>query len=250
MTQAVRSSGTLAPPVGLRILIVSNGVERGYARARAMDELGYRVAVIGDANEAERFAREFRPGAVIYEPIRDNGMVSEVVERLRSVSAGPLIVIGVAGDLPELRRMLESGADDVCAPRVSTVELDLRLRALWRASGRRRPEEDQEDDATFRIGDLEIDLARQHVRKRGEAIALSPTEFRLLVTLAENAGKVVPSKALIARVWGEQYAEETHYLRLYVRYLRQKLEDDPSRPRYIVNRWGTGYALEEAGEAA
>ncbi|MCA9855488.1 MAG: winged helix-turn-helix domain-containing protein, partial [Dehalococcoidia bacterium] len=68
--------------------------------------------------------------------------------------------------------------------------------------------------------------------------------------LAEHAGDVVPSKALIARVWGDQYAGETHYLRLYVRYLRQKIEDDPSEPHYIVNRWGSGYALETPREAA
>jgi two-component system KDP operon response regulator KdpE len=88
------------------------------------------------------------------------------------------------------------------------------------------------------------------VWKNGEAIPLSPTEYRLLWTLAEHAGEVVPSKALIARVWGNQYTGETHYLRLYIRYLRQKLEDDPSRPVYIVNRWGAGYALEEPKQTA
>jgi two-component system KDP operon response regulator KdpE len=100
------------------------------------------------------------------------------------------------------------------------------------------------------VGDLEIDVRAQVVRKRGVTIPLSPTEFRLLVTLAEHRGSVIPTKALIARVWGNQYAGESHYLRLYVRYLRQKLEDDPSSPRYIVNRWGAGYALEEPAKAA
>jgi two-component system, OmpR family, KDP operon response regulator KdpE len=102
----------------------------------------------------------------------------------------------------------------------------------------------------LRIGEIEIDAAGQVVRKRGAVVPLSPTEFRLLMTLAEHRGQVVPSKALIARVWGTQYSSETHYLRLYVRYLRQKLEDDPSNPKYIVNRWGAGYALETPKQAA
>jgi two-component system KDP operon response regulator KdpE len=101
-----------------------------------------------------------------------------------------------------------------------------------------------------RVGAIEIDPASQTVWKDGKEVPLSPTEYRLLWTLAEHAGEVVPSKALIARVWGNQYTAETHYLRLYIRYLRQKLEDDPSRPVYIVNRWGAGYALEEPKRTA
>jgi two-component system KDP operon response regulator KdpE len=102
----------------------------------------------------------------------------------------------------------------------------------------------------LRIGEIEIDPGSQQVTKAGVAVPLSPTEFRLLATLAEHPGEVIPSKALIARVWGNQYAGETHYLRLYVRYLRQKLEADPSNPVYIVNRWGSGYTLEEPRHAA
>ncbi|MGE5595408.1 MAG: winged helix-turn-helix domain-containing protein, partial [Hyphomicrobiales bacterium] len=133
----------------------------------------------------------------------------------------------------------------------STEEIDLRLRALWRRvrlgageTAARSPE------APIRIGELEIDVAAQTVRKNGAVVPLSPTEFRLLVSLAEHPGEVVPSRALMARVWGNQYAGESHYLRLYVRYLRQKIEDDPARPRYILNRWGAGYTLGTPPRAA
>lgn len=126
----------------------------------------------------------------------------------------------------------------------------MRLRSLFRRMSTIPGQWQRAVQQVLRIGDIEIDQAGQVVKKRGNTIPLSPTEFRLLVTLAEHQGEVVPSKALIARVWGTQYASETHYLRLYVRYLRQKLEDDPSQPKYIVNRWGTGYALEVPGRAA
>lgn len=180
-------------------------------------------------------------------------MPGETVTRVRTVTRVPVIAVGCAGTLAEMTRCLDAGADDYARPNVPTDELDLRLRAMFRRlrSDPVAPEKQESDeDAVLKVGDLEIDVRAQVVRKRGVTIPLSPTEFRLLLTLAEHQGTVIPTKALIARVWGNQYAGETHYLRLYVRYLRQKLEDDPSSPRYIVNRWGAGYALEAPARAA
>lgn len=149
-----------------------------------------------------------------------------------------------------MTRCLEAGADDYCRPRCPTEELDLRLRAIFQRINADPGRRADIGRAIVRVGDLEIDPGRQEVRKRGARVALSPTEFRLLSTLAERAGEIVPARALIARVWGTQYANESHYLRLYIRYLRQKLEDNPSEPRYIVNRWGSGYALDGTRPAA
>jgi two-component system, OmpR family, KDP operon response regulator KdpE len=240
----------LPPPVGTRLFLVSRGLEQGYLRARTLEESGYRVTTCGEPREARTQAGMVGPDAIVIDLGRDNGHLSQLVESLRPCTLGPLVAVGLAGDLAEMAHCFEAGADEVCPPRVSTRELDLRLRALLRAQSRNALREQEQEAGALRIGELEIDLERRLVRKRGEIISLSPTEFRLLVTLAENAGRVVPSKALIARVWGEQYAGETHYLRLYVRYLRQKLEDDPSHPAYIVNRWGSGYALEPPKQAA
>ncbi|MGH2610824.1 MAG: winged helix-turn-helix domain-containing protein, partial [Tepidiformaceae bacterium] len=168
------------------------------------------------------------------------------------ISGAPMVVVGCAGTYPEMLRCYEAGADDYCRPKCQTEEVDLRLRAVfrrmeagWAASGRQK-----EAPEALIVGELEIDPGAMVVRKRGEIVPLSPTEFRLLMTLAEHPGQVVPAKALIARVWGNQYSSESHYLRLYVRYLRQKIEDEPSHPRYIVNRWGSGYALENPARAA
>jgi len=235
----------LPPLVGVHVTVVSFGLERCYDRARGLEELGYRIASCGDPNTAEDCVVDVSTGAVIIDLAREVGFPGDVVARIREYCSAPILVVGCAGTYAEMLRCFEAGADDYCRPRCQTDEIDLRLRALFRrisadgSSVQRRAA-----PSTVRIGDIEIDQAGQVVRKRGTTVALSPTEFRLLVTLAEHAGEVIPSKALIVRVWGNQYAGETHYLRLYIRYLRQKLEDDPSHPIYIVNRWGSGYALE------
>ncbi len=252
MTALVYSSSTrLAPPVGIRLAMITRGLERGYARARTLEDLGYRVTVCGEPSRAPEFVQEANAEAVIVDLGREQTTTTEILHELRRATDGPILVVGSRGDSAELVQSFEAGADEFCGPRTSTPELDYRLRALLRAMRRTGEVRVDEDTRTvLRIGELEIDSESQLVKKRGSIVQLSPTEFRLLVTLAENAGRVVPSRALIARVWGDQYAGENQYLRLYVRYLRQKLEDDPSNPRYIVNRWGSGYALEEPPRAA
>jgi DNA-binding response OmpR family regulator len=162
----------------------------------------------------------------------------------------PVLVVGCAGTSSEMLRCFDAGADEYATPRCQTQEVDLRLRALFRRMACGASSKEERSVPPIRVGDLEIDMERQLVRKRGNQVALSPTEFRLLATLAENCGRVIPAKALIARVWGNEYVAESHYLRLYVRYLRQKLEDDPGTPRYILNRWGAGYSLADAAKAA
>lgn len=231
--------------IGLRVVLVGRRLEQLNHRARELEEFGYRPQVAGRKPELA----ELRDvDAVILEP-GDPGWIPQLeVAHCREATEAPLVVIGAAGTLAEMANAFEAGADEYCGPNATTVEVDLRLRALFRRL--RRPEPDDEAAQVLRVGDLEIDPRSQTVRKRGRPVPLSPTEFRLLLALAEHAGQVIPARALVSRVWGSQYADETQYLRLYIRYLRQKLEDDPSNPRYIVNRWGAGYALTDPRRAA
>lgn len=248
---AYSPTARLAPPVGIRLVMVTRGLERGYARARTLEDLGYRISVCGEPGGAVEFARDAGADAIVVDLGREQAAAPDLICALRRATSGPIVVVGSRGDSAELIQSFEAGADEFCGPRTPTPEIDYRIRALLRAmrrSGEFQPEDDVR--SALRIGDLEIDAESQLVKKRGQVVQLSPTEFRLLVTLAENAGRVVPSRALIARVWGDQYAGENQYLRLYVRYLRQKIEDDPSNPLYIVNRWGSGYALEGPPRAA
>lgn len=246
-----RSDG-LPPLVGTRVIVISHAVERAHDRARGLEQMGYRVTPWGDPDTSRSAVSELDPQAVVIDLGREVGFPADIAQRLREITDAPMVVVGCAGTFPEMLRCYEAGADDYCRPKSPTEEVDLRLRAIFRriGEGNGNGNGHSEAPAALIIGDLEIDPGAMVVRKRGEIVPLSPTEFRLLMTLAEHAGQVVPAKALIARVWGNQYSSESHYLRLYVRYLRQKLEDDPSQPRYIVNRWGSGYALENPARAA
>ncbi|MCZ2111963.1 MAG: response regulator transcription factor [Dehalococcoidia bacterium] len=240
----------LPPPLGLKLLVVSFGLERAYDRARGLEDSGYRVVSCGEPSAIDECVESAMADAVIVDLARELAFPGDIVARVRERSQALIVVVGCAGTYPEMLRCYEAGADEYCRPRCQTEELDLRIRAMFRrmqSSGvvERQPQ----TPSVLRVGEIEIDPASQLVRKNGLPVALSPTEFRLLATLAEHPGEVIPSRALIARVWGNQYAGEAHYLRLYVRYLRQKLEDDPSNPRYIVNRWGSGYALEAPARA-
>jgi two-component system, OmpR family, KDP operon response regulator KdpE len=116
-----------------------------------------------------------------------------------------------------------------------------RLRATIRRYNREL--ELQADDAVVRTGALVVDRQSQRVSKCGIAVPLTRTEYRLLDALAVRLAQVAPHRYLLSTVWGEEYVDDTHYLRVYVGYLRAKLEDDPARPRYLVNEWGTGYRL-------
>ncbi len=248
-----RERAELPPPVGLRVGVVSLGLDRAYDRARGLEAMGYRVAAFGDPGSAVAAAERAPLDAFVVDLGREVGFPSDLVGKLREVTEMPVIAVGCSGTTAEMLRCFEAGADDYCRPKCPTEEIDLRLRALMRRIGMRAATAGQEHaspPARIRVGGIEIDPASQTVWKDGQEVQLSPTEYRLLATLAEHPGEVIPSKALIARVWGSQYTDETHYLRLYIRYLRQKLEDDPSRPVYIVNRWGAGYALEEPKRAA
>lgn len=248
-TTSTHSPG-LPPLVGTHVVVISQGLERSHDRARGLEEFGYRVLPVAESSVVSGNSAITQADAIVIDLGRELAFPGDVVARVRHESPVPVVVVGCAGTFAEMLRCYEAGADDYCRPKCQTEEIDLRLRAIFRRTEMGLPEGALSAPAVMRIGALEIDPASQQVTKNGEVIPLSPTEFRLLATLAEHPGEVIPSKALIARVWGNQYAGETHYLRLYVRYLRQKLEDDPSNPVYIVNRWGSGYTLDEPRRAA
>ncbi len=239
-------SAGLPPLVGTHVVVISQGLERAHDRARGLEEFGYRVLPCGDPVNIPDALETSQPDAIVLDLGRELAFPGDALVAIRKISDAPVVVVGCAGTFAEMLRCYEAGGDDYCRPKCATEEIDLRLRAIFRRLKMDAPEgRDSSVPLVLRVGAIEIDQASQRVVKDGVAIPLSPTEFRLLATLAEHPGEVIPSKALIARVWGNQYAGETHYLRLYIRYLRQKLEDDPSNPVYIVNRWGSGYSLDE-----
>jgi len=165
----------------------------------------------------------------------------EVLSRLREMSDVPVIMLTAKGREVDIVRGLGLGADDYVTKPFGAAELVARVQALLR----RNKTPTIRRMTRYQDNGLTIDLERHEVRVKGTPIDLTPTEFRLLAVLVQNAGKVVPHRALLTQVWGEEYANEIHYLKLYIRYLRQKIEESPSNPQYILTEWGVGYRFRE-----
>jgi two-component system KDP operon response regulator KdpE len=162
----------------------------------------------------------------------------EVLRQVRAFSDVPVVMLTARDDTLDLVKGLELGADDYVTKPFNHLELLARVKAVLRrldmpAPAARVP--------SFRSGDLEMDFARQEVRLAGERVELTPTEYKLLYHLVRNAGYVLTHGTLLAKVWGREYVDEVDYLRVYVRRLRDKLGDDPERPRYIRTERGMGY---------
>jgi two-component system, OmpR family, KDP operon response regulator KdpE len=236
-------SSALPAPVGALVAVVASTLKRALERARDLDGSDYTTVCLEMSHSIVDEVFAANPEAVLVDTTPDASQLIQAIAWSRAATKAPIIAVGCQGTLQEMMRCYEFGADDYASPHAPHSEIDLRMRAMFRRLRNSNTCNHQGSSQTLHIGEIAIDQASHEVRKANVAVALSPTEFRLLATLAERAGEVVPAKALIARVWGSEYASETHYLRLYIRYLRQKLEEDPSHPTYIVNRWGSGYAL-------
>jgi len=168
-------------------------------------------------------------------PDRDG---STIVERVRSWSTVPIIVLSVRANESEKVRLLELGADDYVVKPFGMAELLARGRAALRRHAR-----GTDGETTVRVGSLTIDLAARTVAIDGTRIQLSPKEYRLLQVLAQHAGNVVTHQHLLKEVWGARHVHDAHYLRIFVRKLRQKIEADPTQPRILITELGVGYRL-------
>lgn len=165
----------------------------------------------------------------------------EFVRVLRAACDIPVIVTASDEDGEMAARVLDAGADDFLSNGGAASELTARVRAAIRRYDRVAPPTDTR--GVVRTGVLVIDQDAQLVTKRGEVVRLTRTERGLLEALASRVGRVAPHRFLLSRVWGEEYVDDTQYLRAYISYLRNKIEDDPSDPVYLRNEWGMGYRL-------
>jgi len=213
---------------------------------------GYRVIEAHDGTEALEKVRTHLPDLVILDVMMPKLDGFETLSMLREISDVPVIMLTVRDEEEDKVRGLELGADDYMTKPFSARELSSRIKAvLRRVEGLSKPKRE-----VLKIDErLSIDFNKRDVIVDGERIDLRPTEYRLLYHLIENAGWVVPHETLLAKVWGYQYQEEIQYLRLYISYLRQKIEVDPSSPEYILTERGVGYRFvdfeqETEGEAS
>lgn len=199
---------------------------------------GFEVYEATSGPQALEKMRDQLPDLVLLDVMMPDLDGFETLRLVREISTVPVIMLTAKGEEDDRVRGLELGADDYVTKPFSPRELVSRVRAVLRRTempGQATHEVIEVDDR------LRLDFDRREVWVDGELVKLRPTEYRLLYHLVQNAGWVVPHDQLLAKVWGYEYRDETHYLRLYINYLRQKLERDPSEPVYILTERGVGY---------
>jgi two-component system KDP operon response regulator KdpE len=224
------------------VLVVDDEVKiRRFLRA-GFELEGFRVLDAETGAEAIRLAI-LKPSDLV---ILDLGLPdmdgAEVVERLRTWSSVPLIVLSVRSREEEKVRLLELGADDYVVKPFGMAELLARARAALR-----RHRRVSGGEPVVRVGPLTIDLSARSVWLNGKRLVLTPKEYRLLQILTQHAGNVVTHQHLLREVWGGTHVNDSHYLRIFIRKLRQKIEADPTRPRNLLTELGVGYRLAPDG---
>ena len=199
---------------------------------------GYRVAEAANGLEALEKVKNEIPDLVILDVNMPELDGFETLRLVRQTTTVPVIMLTVKADEDDRIHGLELGADDYVTKPFSPRELASRVKAVLRRTAMAAPEEKTEIKVDV---DLSIDFKRREVIVSGKHIKLRPTEYRLLYHLVNNAGYVMTHDMLLSKVWGHEYRDESQYVRLYINYLRQKIEPDPSHPKYILTEHGVGY---------
>jgi two-component system KDP operon response regulator KdpE len=211
---------------------------------------GCHVSIAEDGEEAIRLFQEEQPDLVILDIAMPPPDGFEVCRRIREVSQVPILMLTAHTATLDKIRALDLGADDYLTKPFDHLELLARLRALMRRVQGGPTQVSTESAATgnghsarsdIKVGELTINTATREVRLRGEPVLLTSTEYRLLEELARHAGSVLPHHYLLEQVWGPEYTNEEHYLKVFVRRLRRKLGDNADQPQYIQTEWGIGY---------
>ncbi|HEU65135.1 MAG TPA: response regulator transcription factor [Chloroflexi bacterium] len=227
---------------GRKILVVDDELQIIKFITMNLEAEGFRVLSAHDGYEAlEKVTREL-PDLVILDVMMPDMDGFETLKRIRELSSLPVIFLSVKGQEFDRVHGLDLGADDYVTKPFSPRELISRIRAVLRRTEAKNLASASEiviDD------DLRINFDQRKVIVRGQEIQLRPTEHRLLHQLVSNAGKLLSHEMLLSRVWGPEYRDEDHYVRLYITYLRQKIENDPKNPKYILSERGLGYRFKE-----
>ena len=222
---------------GPLVLVVDDELQiRRFLRI-SLESNGYRVYESETGQDALAKAAQFRPDVIVLDLNLPDLDGVAVVQRLREWTSTPVIILSVRDADRDKVAALDAGADDYLTKPFSTVELLARLRVAQRHA------QPAADAPVVTLGDVQMDLARRIVTRQGEPVKLTPTEYALLRLLVQHAGKVLTHRQILKAVWGPEYVDETHYLRVYFAQLRQKLEADPALPKLIVTEPGVGYRL-------
>ncbi|HYN59142.1 MAG TPA: two-component system response regulator KdpE [Rubrivivax sp.] len=228
----------MSNPAPIALVLEDEREIRHFVRL-SLEAEGWHVCEAGTLRQGLIEAGTRRPDLVIADLGLPDGDGVDFIRELRTWSGVPIIVLSARTQEGDKVAALDAGADDFITKPFGVAELLARTRANLRRVRAGRAS----TDSVFRFGKVEVDLSARVVRKAGVELHLTPIEYRLLGVLIANAGRVLTHRHLLREVWGPAHSESTHYVRVYMGNLRQKLEDDPAQPRHIATETGVGYRL-------
>lgn len=220
------------------VLIVDDEPRLRALLRTALSAAGYRVVEAETVRRAVIEAANHKPDLVVLDLGLPDGDGHDVVKAIRTWSPMPILVLSARIDDAQKIRALDAGADDYVTKPFSTPELLARLRVMLR-----RAASPNDVSKPLQLGDVSIDLVKRSAARGGAAIHFTPIEYRLLALLAKHHGAVVTQRQLLREVWGPEHIDDPHYLRVYMKQLRRKIEPDPALPRYLITDTGVGYRL-------
>lgn len=230
---------TVSPEQRPAIVIIEDDSSIRRFLRNTLDER-YDLHEASEGGEGLKLIGRLKPAVVIVDLGLPDMDGIDLIESLREWSSVPVLVLSARDQENDKIGALDAGADDYLVKPFGVGELEARLRAALR-----RGAQNQEDlgASEYAVGGLRVDLLHRLVSRDGETVHLTPIEYKLLVLLIRHAGRVLTHRQLLKSVWGAEYAERNHYLRIYMAQLRQKLEADPTRPRYLLTELGIGYRM-------
>lgn len=227
-----------APETRARLLVIEDDPQIQRFLHAALDAHGYELDIVGTGAEGLRRAALNQPDIAIVDLGLPDMSGLDVIARLREWFTQPILVLSARSRENDKVAALDMGADDYLTKPFGIGELLARLRVAERHRAERGG---TKAEAIIEIGQLVIDLGAHRVQRDGVDVHLTPIEYRLLTALAQHRGKVMTHRQLLREVWGAAHVESPHYLRIYLRALRHKIEPDPARPQYLLTEVGVGY---------
>jgi two-component system KDP operon response regulator KdpE len=232
-------------PVGKKILVIDDDPAFARLVEHVLTQKGYEVLNASRGEDGLRLLFAHRPDMVLLDLVMPGMNGWQTCSRIREISDIPIIMLTAQEKAEEdIVRGLDCGADDYLIKSVGSRELVARVRAVMRRA--ELPSRGKGGGITYSDSFLTVDIAARMVMVKGKRVRLTPIEFRLLALLMQNAGRILTHRQLLEGVWGWEYIDDVDYVRIYVWHLRQKIESDPTQPKYIITEPGVGYYFHKA----
>jgi len=223
-----------------RILIVDDDLTLIELLSQCLEKTGYKVLSATNGIDGLQMVYKNKVDLIILDVMMPRMDGWETCSRIREISDVPIIMLTAKDEEADALKGFQCGVDDYVTKPFSFAELTARVKAILQRARKAPPDKQRR---VYAFDELVVDADNSQVTVRGKPVSLTPTEFQLLLNLAENAGRILSHEQLLSQVWGPEYVGETGYVKRYVWYLRQKIEDDPSNPQYILTERGFGYRL-------